>query len=125
MKPDPAFVLALTKQARLSIQVEAEITSKAKSEPLLVILHTAKEDAAEALADLATVDATDEKAIRALQNRVARFADMVDWLRQMLAAGPEAERELDELQRTETRDLIIGDADAESLGLPTEGEHDD
>lgn len=125
MKADPTYKLALVRQSRLSIEVEAEVTSKSKSEPLLVVLHTAKEDAAAALAALATVDPENAAEIRRLQNHVARFDDMVTWLRQMLTDGPEAERELNELQMQETRDLILDNGDAEALGLSTEGEHDD
>lgn len=122
---DHVYRLALARTSRLSVEVEAEITSKVRSEPLLVVLHTAKEQAADALATLAEVDPTDANAIRKLQNEVARFADTTRWLKQILLDGPEADRELNELQMKEARDLVLSDEEAEQLGIPTEGNHDD
>ncbi|WP_213287585.1 hypothetical protein [Bradyrhizobium sp. sGM-13] len=125
MPIDPVYAAALRRTSRLSIDLEAQLLSKLKSEPLLVVLHTAKEQAAEALAALVDVDAEDPKAIRALQNEVTRFDDMVRWLKQMLIDGPEADRELGALQMQEARELILSDEDAAQLGIPTEGTHDD
>ncbi|MFA5951476.1 MAG: hypothetical protein WC807_14450 [Hyphomicrobium sp.] len=122
---DQVYRLALARTSRLSVEVEAQITSRVKSEPLLVVLHTAKEQAADALEALAVVDPTDPNEIRRLQNEVARFADTTRWLKQMLLDGPEADRELNELQMKEARDLVMSDEEAEQLGLPTEGNHDD
>ena len=125
MPSDPLYTLALQRASRLSIEVEAQLTSRVKSEPLLVVLHTAKEQAATALASLADVDPTDSIEIRRLQNEVARFDDLVRWLRQMLFDGPEADRELNVLQMQQARDLVLNEEDAAKLGLPTEGTHDD
>jgi hypothetical protein len=125
MAIDPVYAAALRRTSRLSIDLEAQLTSKVNSEPLLVVLHTAKEQAGEALAALVDVNAEDPKAIRALQNEVTRFDDMVRWLKQMLIDGPEADRELGALQMQEARELILSDEDAAQLGIPTEGNHDD
>lgn len=122
---DQVYRLALARTSRLSVEVEAQITSRVRSEPLLVVLHTAKEQAADALEALSDVDPADAPTIRKLQNEVARFADLTRWLKQMLLDGPEADRELNELQMKEARDLVLSDEEAEQLGIPTEGTHDD
>lgn len=125
MADDPVYRLALQRAVRLSASVEVELTSKVRSEPLLVVLHTAREQAAEALTSLAEVDPTDANTIRSLQNEVARFKDLTRWLKQMLIDGFEAERELNDMQIEEARGLIIDDQDAAALGISNQGGHDD
>jgi hypothetical protein len=125
MSEEPAsYKLALLRASALSIQIEAELTSR-KSEALLVFLHDAKEQAAKALVALAEVDADDPAAIRKLQNEVRRFDDMVGWMKQRLLEGPEAERELNELQRQEARGLVLDPETAAKIGVQPEGMSDD
>ncbi|HWW46315.1 MAG TPA: hypothetical protein VNZ94_00550 [Xanthobacteraceae bacterium] len=121
MSHDPAYRLALD-ALRLSIDVEAQITSKAKSEPLLIVLHKFKENAAAAMTGLIDVDPEDPKKIRQLQNEVTRFLDVATWLNDMLMAGPEAEHTINEAQRREAESYVVDDADKQKLGIPTEGE---
>lgn len=127
MNPDSVErIAALTKTMRLSAEVEVEITSKAKSEPLLVVLHSAKELAVAALEGLITVDPEKPAEIRKLQNAVQRFLDMTGWLNQMLMDGLDAQHELTELQRQEVASFVISDEDAAQLGISNKGEpHDD
>lgn len=123
---DSAYKLALQRDLTLSAHVEVELTSKLKSEPLLVVINHAKEQAATALVALATVDPENPAEIRRLQNEVRRFDDLVSWLRELLIAGPEAERQLSDMQMQEARGLVIDEETAEQLGLPTNGaNHDD
>lgn len=119
------YRLSLQQAARLSIQVEAELTSNIRSEPLLVVLDRAKENAAAALTALAVVDPEDPHAIRHLQNEVRRFNELVNWLHEMLIAGPEAERQLNATQMQEARALVLDDDTAEQLGISTNGANDD
>lgn len=119
------YKLALRRDVELSAKVEVELTSTLRSEPLLVVLNAAKERAADALAALVHVDSADQAAIRKLQNEVRRFDDLVKWLHELLIAGPEAERQLNVLQMQEARGLVIDEATAQQLGLPTNGATDD
>lgn len=119
-------IAALTETMRLSAAVEVEITSKAKSEPLLVVLHSAKETAIAALDALVSVDPEKPAEIRALQNQVQRFLDMAGWLNQMLMDGLDAQHELNELQRQEAASFVMSEEDALALGISNEGgPHDD
>lgn len=124
-KETATFRLALAREVRLSIQAQAEITSIAKSEPLLAVLAMAKEDAAAALEALAMVDPETPSEIRALQNRVARFEDLCTFVRNILLRGPEAEEELRDIDRAELLGFVISDDDAEALGIHQQSEHDD
>lgn len=67
---------------------------KAKNGPLLHIMVAARMDAVEALQALATVEPTNPAQIMALQNRVARFNDFVEWVVGILNNGDEAYQEL-------------------------------
>lgn len=125
MDQSALYKLALRRDVELSAKVEVELTSRLRSEPLLVVLNAAKESAAEALAALVWVDAADQAEVRRLQNEVRRFDDLVKWLYELLIAGPEAERQLNDLQMQEARGLVIDEETAAQLGLPTNGATDD
>ncbi|MCA1458091.1 hypothetical protein I6F35_33700 [Bradyrhizobium sp. BRP22] len=126
MNEAASYKLSLERAARLSILLEAELTSKVKSEPLVEVLHRAKEQAAVALSALVDADAENPPAIRKLQNEVRRFDELVAWLQEILIAGPEAEQELSDLQRQEARGLILDQETADQLGVKLDGEnHED
>jgi hypothetical protein len=124
MSIDAVYMAGLAKAVKLSAQVEVELTG-AKSEPLLMVVARGQERAIDALAGLATVDAEDPKAIRALQNEVVRFGNMIEWVRDMLHSGKEADKQLNDAQAQSARELIFSQEDAAALGLPTERTHDD
>lgn len=124
MNAEQIFLAGLHKAFETSVQIEAELTG-AKSEPLLLVVHKAKEDAVDALAELATVDAEDAASIRALQNRVQRFGKMLEWLRDAYRAGVEAEQALNDRQAQEVQEMVLSPEDHEKLGLPTQSAHDD
>lgn len=125
MDQSALYKLALRRDVELSAKVEVELTSRLRSEPLLVVLNAAKESAAEALAALVHVDPANQEDVRRLQNEVRRFDDLVKWLHELLIAGPEAERQLNDLQMQEARGLVIDEKTAAQLGLPTSGATDD
>lgn len=119
-----SYKLALHRASRLSIEIEAELRSR-RSEPMLVFLHEAKEDAANALVKLIDVDAEDHATIRKLQNEVRRFDDLVGWMKARLLEGPEAEVELNQMQIEEARGLVIDDETARELNIQPEGVSDE
>lgn len=125
----PAERLALQHAIRLSAQLEVEIGDRKGTEPIVAILHRARSAAAIALAALANVDPEDPKTIRALQNEVQRFEDMVGWVRAMIAEGLEADRELNDADRIEVQELTgmtpEQRAELARLGLsPSQGNED-
>jgi hypothetical protein len=119
----PAQRLAAERAFRLSIDVEVQITEKAKSEPLQIVLLSAREQAAKAIVALVDVDPHDAPAVRGLQNEVRRYEDFVRWLQQMLTDGFEAQQALSE----DAREALVADVipdDIENLSSTT-GHADD
>lgn len=84
-------------KAMLLLANDAEMQlfhDKAKNGPLLHIMVAARSDAVAALKELAFVDPTHPEDVRALQNRVRRFDDLVHWVVGILNNGDEAFQEL-------------------------------
>ena len=72
----------------------------------------ALQTAAKSLVALVDVDAADINAVRALQNDVKMFRQMVDTCRQSVLLGLEADARIDE----ETRNVLTGMIDPEEQG---------
>lgn len=124
MAIDPVQRLAIEQAMKLSADVEVQLTTS-RSEPLLVILHNARQQAAQAIVNLVDVDPEDHKAIRALQNEVVRFHEMIEWLQQIYAKGFDAEQQLTAAQQQEIEGLVLSDQEKQRLGLATEGDRND
>jgi hypothetical protein len=75
-----------------------------KGTPLHWVLARAKAKASDALVALVDADPEDAKAIRALQNDVTRFRDLVSFLRETIAEAEDANHALN----AEDRDMILG-----------------
>jgi hypothetical protein len=122
-------ILRLAKQRIIaaSADIEAQLSVTAGCRPVLFMLLKARDEAAEALAELATLPpgAPASELLR-LQNDVCRYDDIVRWMRQLVARGFELDREISEAEREELADLLIGTPDGEEeameLGL-IEREH--
>lgn len=98
---------ALERAVILSAEVEIQLTSRDKTGPLLALLALARQHAAEALADLANMDLGDRAAANK-QMDVRCFQRIVEWLREIVADGFEAELELSDAERYEINDEILG-----------------
>lgn len=98
---------ALERAVILSAEVEIQLTSRDKTGPLLALLALARQHAAEALADLANMDLGDRSAADK-QMDVRCFQRIVEWLREIVADGFEAELELSDAERYEINDEILG-----------------
>lgn len=98
---------ALERAVILSAEVEIQLTSRDKTGPLLALLALARQHAAEALADLANMDLGDRSAANK-QMDVRCFQRIVEWLREIVADGFEAELELSDAERYEINDEILG-----------------
>jgi hypothetical protein len=121
MANDPVFGLTQQRLAEMSMEIEAQLKATQGAGPIMLMLGLAREEAALALADLASTDAEDAKAIRALQNVICRYADMIRWLRDIGTSGQEAYRELNDKERNELIEMLTKSSDGEeqaiSLGL--------
>lgn len=98
---------ALERAVIMSAEVEVQLTSRDKTGPLLALLSLARQHAAEALADLANMDLGDRAAANK-QVDVRCFQRIVEWLREIVADGFDAELELSDAERYEINDEILG-----------------
>jgi hypothetical protein len=108
MIDDPAGALALARIIELSRDVEEQLTARRQhgTRPLQAVLAKARRRGAHALAALAEVAPHDQLEITRLQNEVRIFGDLVAYLREMVAAGLDAEAQIDDAERDELERLI-------------------
>lgn len=112
---------ALERAVVLSAEVEIQLKSRDKTGPILALLALARQHAAEALADLAHMDLGDKSAA-SKQMDVRCFQRIVDWLRDIVQDGFDAELELSDAERYEISDEILGDAEiTDGEEMPEEG----
>lgn len=105
---DPVSRLALSRVALISADIEEQLTARAEHgmRPLIAVLAKARAEAADALAALVDVDAENAPEVRRLQNEVRRFADLVRWLKEIVAAGLDDRFEVEDAERDELERLI-------------------
>ncbi len=129
MSNDPLVSIALQRAVALSAEIEAQLQVTEGCRPVAALLVRARREAADAMVGLAIVDPDDPKKIRALQNLILRFDDLVRWLREMVIAGEEADAEISGSDREELIILLSGSAEgqreAERLGLIGSSNHAD
>ena len=112
---DDAIDLLWTVQAvGLSRDIEEQMTARAADgfRPLVAALQLARVEAGRAVAALCDVEPEDAKQIRALQNEVQRFRDLVRFLKQIATAGIEAELTLGDADREDLERLVAPPGDA-------------
>jgi len=104
----PAGALALARIIELSRDVEEQLTARRQhgTRPLQAVLAKARRRAGHAFAGLAEVAPYDQAEITRLQNEVRIFCDLVAYLREMVAAGLDAEQLIDDAERDEIERLI-------------------
>lgn len=78
----------------------------------MYLLARAKQEAADALLALASVQPNDVDSIRGLQNDVQRFRDLRRWLSEAVDKGRESFQALREEERDQLAAVIQDDADA-------------
>lgn len=118
----PVLRLAQRRVIAASADIEAQLSVREGCRPVLIMLVTARQEAAEAMAELATIDLTAPiSEIRRLQNEVRRFDDLMTWLRALVARGFEYDHEISEQERDELAAALSatpeGEAEAIELGL--------
>lgn len=122
MDDGPIRRLAERRILAASADIEAQLSVKTGCRPVLFVLLKAREEAAEAMVELATLDTTATRArITHLQNEVRRYDDIVRWLREIVQTGFELDRDISEAEREELADLLAGtpngEREMEDLGL--------
>lgn len=100
--------MAMQKAIAVSAEIEVQLEAERGCNPLVTVLQRARADAAEALWCLAAVDSENAKEIRALQNRVVRFTDLVGWLTAIVQEGFEADSVLSAEDREDFAEALAG-----------------
>lgn len=113
---DPITALADDKLLLLAADVQVQLERGTANRPVLWLLVRAREKAAEALTKLVEVDASEESAIRALQNEVRLYGDMVEHCRNLMEVGRSEMARIKESDR-ETMAELVQDLDEETQRL--------
>jgi hypothetical protein len=100
------------------LDVKVQLERGTGTRPVLWLLARARNNAVIALRKMIEIDATQVEAVRALQQEVRLYGDMVESTREMIARGREADHEIAEEDRMAIGDLVDSDDDAEAMGLP-------
>lgn len=109
---------------RVSVDLQLQFEPNAKYAPMKIILAKARAQAMAALDALIMVDAAETITIRALQNEVRRYDDLVAWVQETITEGKEADRYLDEEASDELARLMStaeGREQAAEYGVDDEG----
>lgn len=105
---DQLFSMALQAAVRDSAELEAQLRAKDGSSPILRLIAHARKEAAEAFLALFIVKPDDADKVRELQNEIARYDDMLNFIRKILVAGVEADQRLTGADREELLDTLMG-----------------
>lgn len=121
MPDDPIFRLAKLRAIRDCQEIENQLSGVHGARPVVTILHKAKMLAAEAMTALAAADAEEPKIIRALQNKILLYDELCNFVKEIIAAGMEYDREITVEDREELLDSLWdspeGEREAIELGL--------
>lgn len=110
MTSDPHERAALQRAFQTSVDLEVLLTGEGGS-VLTYILQRARLEAEDAMQRLVIVSADDHAAVRTLQNEVLRHRQLVDWLKDAVAAGKEAEQVLSDLDRADIEEVVAAGDD--------------
>lgn len=125
MTDDAVRRIARARLIEASADIELQLEKTAGLRPMVIVLAKARRKAVEANDMLIGVDPEDAKSIRALQNEIRRYEDLVQFTREIVLEGKAADREMAEDERDEIAVLMStpeGRAEAEALGIEDEGQ---
>lgn len=106
MNADAIERLALNRAVAFSAELEVQLDKNARLQPMAAILALAREQAALAMRGLVFEDPTNIEKVRAFQNEVRRYDDLVAWTHKLIVDGKEADRRLDQMERDELDDIF-------------------
>jgi hypothetical protein len=110
---DPVAGLWHAHAVEVARDIEEQMTARAKDgfRPLPALLGKARQKALVAVLALVDIDPNAANAIQRLQNEVRRYDDLVQFTRELVAAGLEAEHDLTDEERADLESLIAPPAD--------------
>lgn len=103
---DPITALADGQLLQMAADLQVQLERGTGTRPVLYLLNEARKKATEALTKLVEVDASEADAIRALQNEVRLFGDMVEACRSLMEVGKAELRRIHEADREFVADLV-------------------
>ena len=103
---DPLAGLGNEALFEIAADVQVQLERGTALRPVLWLLVQQRQKAAEAMAKMVQVDVSELDAMRALQNEIQLYRDLVEGCRALLVRGREADREIAEKDRTEMAEII-------------------
>lgn len=100
-----------------ALDVIVQLERGTGTRPVLWLLARSRNQAVVALRKLIEVDATEIEAVRALQQEIRLYGDLVESCRDLVARGKEEDRQIAEEERDAIADLVTSNEDAEAMGL--------
>lgn len=103
---DPIVALSAEHLLKMAADLQVQLERGTAMRPVLYLLNEARKKAADAMTKLVEVDASEESAIRALQNEVRLFGDMVEACRSLMDIGKAEMHRIKESDREFVADLV-------------------
>jgi hypothetical protein len=101
---------------QLAVDVQVQLEQGSGTRPVLWLLAQQRAKASVAMMKLVEVDASETQAIRALQNEVRLYGDLVEACQSLILRGREADSLINESDRSDMSE-IIGDMSPEDRRL--------
>lgn len=121
---DPIVTLARLRIIRLSAELEVQLSDKDGGAPAVEILKRFREQAAESLASLITINFADPNEIpkaMMLQNEVKRYDEMFNAMKDIIVEGKSHDQAIKDEEREEMFDVLTATQEGRSqlieLGL--------
>lgn len=103
---DPTAALANEALFTLAADLQVQLEKATGTRPVLWLLAQQRAKAASAMVKMIEVDATETEAIRALQNEIRLYGDLVTACQELIVRGHEADAMIAETDRSELADII-------------------
>lgn len=113
---DPTEALSNEQLYELAADVQVQLEKGTGTRPVLWLLAEQRAKARTAMVKLVEVDATETEAIRALQNEIRLYGDLVTACHNLIIRGREADALIAESDRSDMAE-IIGDMSPEQQQL--------
>jgi hypothetical protein len=109
----------------LAVDLQVQLEKGTGTRPVLYLLAQQRQRAVKAVIGLVNVSPTDAEAIRGYQQEAALYYDLIEHCREMLNRGREADRRIDEEERSLAAEAIEGMSEEERRALNIEPRGDD
>ena len=109
MTPEAMERLAYQRAVDVSLRLEADLDRGPEFTPLKAVLGKAKHQAQAAMIGLVMTDAACVEKVRAFQNEVRRYDDLVSWLAEIIEEGRAAEQWFEERDAEEFAEILTTD----------------